>query len=166
MFVVCPRCQQGFEAGAAWVQCPRCGQTFAATLATAGSTTAMDPALLAQAMQASVPATSPMTPGPGWAAPAYAPVYAQTVPLAHVADEDLAGHAVLSVVLSVVALVGGCNPLALGGITAGLMAYAAANDRDLALARSRGRSARRLGWASFVVTCFVWAGVTAWINAN
>ena len=155
MHTRCPRCQLDFDAVAPWVQCPRCGTPFAAVPPAptqyVPSTQAVDPALLAQVLRASAPA-APMP-------QAYQPVYAQTAPAGFVADEDLAGRAVLSVVLSVVALLGGCNPVGLAGVTAGLLAYSAANDRRVELARARGRTARRLAWASLAITAIVWVVV-------
>ncbi len=184
MHTRCPRCQLDLDAASPWVQCPRCGTPFAAAPspppqhhpqqhppptqpsaqrvfvaptqpAFTPSTQAVDPAMLAQVMRASGSA-----PAPPPQAPAYQPSYA--VPAARpgfVADEDLAGSAVLSVVLSIVALLGGCNPVGLVGITVGLMAYAAANDRRVELARARGRTARRFAWAAMGITAIVWVVV-------
>jgi hypothetical protein len=76
-----------------------------------------------------------------------------------VPEEDLPGRAVISVVLSIVALLGGCNPIGLVGVVVGLMAYAAANDRRVDLARARGRTARRLAYASLAITAAVWVVV-------
>lgn len=189
MHTRCPRCQLDLDAASPWVQCPRCGTPFAAAPsppplhhppqhhppqhppptqpsaqpvfvaptwpAFSPSTQAVDPAMLAQAMRASGAAPS-MAPQ----APAYQPSYAPpAVRPGFVADEDLAGSAVLSVVLSIVALLGGCNPVGLIGITLGLMAYAAANDRRVDLARSRGRTARRFAWAAMGITAIVWVVV-------
>lgn len=184
MHTRCPRCQLDLDAASPWVQCPRCGTPFAAAPspppqhhpqphppptqpsaqpvfvaptqpAFTPSTQAVDPAMLAQVMLASgsAPAMAPQAPAyqPSYAAPAARPGF--------VADEDLAGSAVLSVVLSIVALLGGCNPVGLIGITVGLMAYSAANDRRVELARARGRTARRFAWAAMGITAIVWVVV-------
>ena len=162
MHTRCPRCQLDFDAVAPWVQCPRCGTPFAAAPPAppppttpqpqyVPSTQAVDPTLLAQVLRASAPA-APLV-------QAYQPVYAPAAPPGFVADEDLAGRAVLSVVLSVVALLGGCNPVGFAGVTVGLLAYSAANDRRVELARARGRTARRLAWASLAITAIVWVVV-------
>lgn len=167
MHTRCPRCQLEFDAVSPWVQCPRCGSPFAAAPLPqphqqpypqpqpprqpqyVPSTQAVDPAMLAQVVGAAT-----------FAAPTAAPAYqGQYVPAARpgfVADEDLPGRAALSVVLSVVALLGGCNPVGLIGVTVGLMAYAAANDHRVELARARGRTARALAWASLGITAVVW----------
>ena len=177
MHTRCPRCQLDFDAPSPWVQCPRCGTPFAVGAAPAQhpqpqhhphhfqppptqpsaqpqfvpATQAVDPAMLAQVVRSSSPAAHPGPP-----APAYQPVYAPPAPRpGFVADEDLAGSAALSVVLSIVALLGGCNPVGLVGITLGLMAYSAANNRQMELARSRARSARRLAWVSVGITAVV-----------
>jgi hypothetical protein len=178
MHTRCPRCQLDLDAASPWVQCPRCGSPFAAAPAPTPqphppptqpsaqpvfvaptqpsaqpqfvpSTQAVDPAMLAQVMRSSGSAP----------APAYQPSYAPAARPGFVADEDLAGSAVLSVVLSIVALLGGCNPVGLVGITVGLMAYAAANDRRVDLARARGRTARRFAWAAMGITAIVWVVV-------
>lgn len=120
------------------------------------STQAVDPAMLAQVMRAS---SSAPAQAQAPQVPAYQPTYAPAPRPGFVADEDLAGSAVLSVVLSIVALLGGCNPVGLVGITVGLMAYAAANDRRVDLARARGRTARRFAWAAMVITAIVWVVV-------
>jgi len=182
MHTRCPRCQLDFDAPSPWVQCPRCGTPFSvgpappqhqpqypqhqphqfqtpptqpsAQLQFVPATQAVDPAMLAQVMRSSAPAVRHAPP-----APAYQPVYAPPPRPGFVADEDLAGSAVLSVVLSIVALLGGCNPVGLVGITLGLMAYSAANNRQMELARTRARSARRLAWVSVGITAIVLAVV-------
>ena len=189
MHTRCPRCQLDLDAASPWVQCPRCGTNFAAAPAPqyppqqqppqyppqqhqpqphlpptqpsaqalfVPSTQAVDPAMLAQVMRASSSAPAQAQAPQG---PAYQPTYAPAARPGFVADEDLAGSAVLSVVLSIVALIGGCNPVGLVGITVGLMAYAAANDRRVDLARARGRTARRFAWAAMVLTAVVWVVV-------
>jgi hypothetical protein len=143
--------------------------------------------MLAQVMRASAPtppAGPPSTYAPAPGSPAYQPPYAPPGPPAYqapyappgppayqapyappaarpgfVPEEDLPGRAVISVVLSIVALLGGCNPVGLVGVVVGLMAYAAANDRRVDLARARGRSARRLAYASLAITAVVWVVV-------
>jgi len=180
MHTRCPRCQLDFDAPSPWVQCPRCGTPFSVAPALpqqhppqpqpqhfhlpptqpssqpqfVPATQAVDPAMLAQVMRSSAPA---MHHGPP--APAYQPVYAPPSRSGVVADEDLPGSAALSVVLSVVALLGGCNPVGLVGITLGLMAYSAANNRQMELARARARSARRVAWVSMGITAVVLAVV-------
>lgn len=181
MHTRCPRCQLDFDAPSPWVQCPRCGTPFSVGPAPppqhpppqhlphqfqtpptqpsaqqqfVPATQAVDPAMLAQVMRSSAPAVHHAPP-----APAYQPVYAPPPRPGFVADEDLAGSAVLSVVLSIVALLGGCNPVGLVGITLGLMAYSAANNRQMELARTRARSARRLAWVSMGITAIVLAVV-------
>ena len=159
MHTRCPRCQLDFDAPSPWVQCPRCGTPFSVGPAPpqhppqhqphqfqtpptqpsaqqqfVPATQAVDPAMLAQVMRSSAPAVHHAPP-----APAYQPVYAPPPRPGFVADEALAGSAVLSVVLSIVALLGGCNPVGLVGITLGLMAYSAANNRQMELARTRAR---------------------------
>jgi rubredoxin len=150
MYARCPRCQLEFDAASPWAQCPRCGAgvVCAAPAQHVAPTQAVDPALLAQVVRGA--AHSPAAAR----SPAAAPARPGFVP-----DEDLAGRAVMSVVLSVVALLGGCNPVGLLGIALGLMAYAAANDRRVDLARARGRSARRVAYASLGITAAVWAVV-------
>lgn len=189
MHTRCPRCQLDFDAPSPWVQCPRCGTAFSVGPAPpqhppqyqhppqfqppptqpsaqpqfVPATQAVDPAMLAQVMRSSAPATHHAPPAPAAhhapPAPAYQPVYAPAPRPGFVADEDLPGSAALSVVLSVVALLGGCNPVGLVGITLGLMAYSAANNRQMELARSRARSARRLAWVSVGITAIVLAVV-------
>lgn len=177
MHTRCPRCQLDLDAVSPWVQCPRCGTPFAAAPSPPAqqhppppahphlpptqpsaqpqfvpSTQAVDPAMLAQVMRSSGSAQAPQ-------GPAYQPSYAPAARPGFVADEDLPGSAVLSVVLSIVALIGGCNPVGLVGITVGLMAYSAANDRRVELARARGRTARRFAWAAMGITIIVWVVV-------
>ena len=156
MHTRCPRCQFDFDAAAPWVHCPRCAHPFAASpLPPAGvvGTQALDPALLANVQRASAhPQHPPYTPPPAWQPP-------RAAARSFVADEDLAGRAVISVVLSIVSLLGGCNPVGLVGVTLGLMAYAAANDQRDELARSRGRTARRVAWVSMLLTVIVWVVV-------
>jgi len=182
MHARCPRCQLDFDAASAWVQCPRCGSPVAATPPPTHpqpqyvpATQAVDPAMLAQVMRASAPtppAGPPPTYAPAPASPAYQPPYAPPASPAYqapyappsarpgfVPEEDLPGRAVISVVLSIVALLGGCNPVGLVGVVVGLMAYAAANDRRVDLARARGRTARRLAYASLAITAAVWVVV-------
>jgi hypothetical protein len=173
MLTRCPRCQLDFDAAAPWVQCPRCGAPFSAVSVPpthqqpqyVPSTQAVDPALLARVQRASAP-SQPAPPAPAYQAPyapapqtAYAPAYREAPRGGFVPDEDLAGRAVISTVVSVVALLGGCNPVGLAGVTWGLLAYSAANDQRVDLARTRGRTARRLAWASFLITLVVWTVV-------
>lgn len=174
MLTRCPRCHLDFDASAPWVQCPRCGAPFSAAAVPpthqqpqyVPSTQAVDPALLAQVQRASAP-SQPAPAAPAWQAPAapaqqlaYAPQsYRESPRSGFVPDEDLAGRAVISTVISVVALLGGCNPVGLAGVTWGLLAYSAANDQRVDLARARGRTARRLAWASLLITLVVWTVV-------
>ncbi len=156
MHTRCPRCQFDFDAAAPWVHCPRCAHPFAATaLSPPGviGTQALDPAVLANVQRASAtPQPAPYAQPNAWQPPR--PATPSFVP-----DEDLAGRAVVSTVLSMVSLVGGCNPVGLVGVTLGLMAYAAANDQRIALAQSRGRTARRVAWVSMLLTVIVWVVV-------
>lgn len=166
MHTRCPRCQFDFDATSPWVQCARCGYAFAAAPLPppAMGTQAMDPGMLAQVQRASGPQPpAPQVQHAQWQAPAAPFRQAQGQPYrasSAVADEDLAGRAVVSVVLSMVGLVGGCNPLGLVGVTMGLMAYSAANDQSWELARSRGRGARVTAWLTLLLTAGVWAVVT------
>lgn len=170
MHARCPRCQLDFDTASAWVQCPRCGSPVAATPPPTHpqpqyvpATQAVDPAMLAQVMRASAPtppAGPPSTYAPAPTSPAYQPPYAPPAASpGFVPEEDLPGRAVISVVLSIVALLGGCNPVGLVGVVVGLMAYAAANDRRVDLARARGRTARRFAYASLAITAAVWVVV-------
>ncbi|MDO9016945.1 MAG: hypothetical protein Q8S73_21300 [Deltaproteobacteria bacterium] len=186
MHARCPRCLLDFDAASAWVQCPRCGSPVTAAPPPTHpqpqyvpATQAVDPAMLAQVMRASSPNPNPPPPAgppstyaPAPGSPAYQPAYAPPGPPAYppayaapatppgfVAEEDLPGRAVISVVLSIVALLGGCNPVGLVGVVVGLMAYAAANDRRVDLARARGRTARRIAYASLAITAVVWVVV-------
>lgn len=175
----CPRCQFEFDAASAWVQCPRCGGPFTAAPAPpagVAGTQALDPAAIAQVMRASAsphsapPAATPSwqpapAAPPAWQVPPTAPAWQAPAPAVYrappavVADDDLAGRAVVSVVLSIIAMLGGCNPVGLVGVTLGLMAYAAANDQRVELAQSRGRTARRVAWVSLFLTAIVWTVV-------
>jgi hypothetical protein len=170
MHTRCPRCQLDFDAAAPWAQCPRCGAPFSAVVVPpthqqpqfVPSTQAVDPNLLAHARRASAPgpaAAAYQVPYAPMASATPAPAYRAAPRGGFVPDEDLAGRAVLSTVLSVVALLGGCNPVGLAGVTWGLLAYAAANDQRVDLARARGRTARRLAWVSFVITLAIWTVV-------
>lgn len=166
MHTRCPRCQFDFDAASPWVQCVRCAYAFAAAPLPppAVGTQALDPGLLAQVQRASgSPQANVYVPPAQWQPPPAHPQHAQGQPYrasSFVADEDLAGRAVISVVLSVVGLVGGCNPVGLVGVTLGLMAYDAANDQRMELARSRGRTARITAWVSLMITAVVWTVVT------
>ena len=75
----------------------------------------------------------------------------------------LGGAAVVSVVLSLVSFLGGCNPLGLAGVVLGLVAYADVNAGRVDRAVGRARTARWLAVSSLLMTLVVWGAVAAWL---
>lgn len=96
-----------------------------------------------------------------WAQPPLRAPYGQ--PTASVNERDLGGAAVVSVVLSLVSFLGGCNPLGLAGVVLGLIAYADVNAGRVDRAVGRARTARWLAVSSLLMTLVVWGAVAAWL---
>lgn len=116
-------------------------------------------------------------PPPSFAPPAYAPqphygaqppVMAQPYggsygppqaygaqPLHGPSDRDLAGHAVISVVVSALAFLGACNPVGLAGVVLGLMAHNDANNAS-PNAAARTKTARLVAVAALALTMLGW----------
>ncbi len=180
MFVQCTTCLHAFDAASPNVPCPRCGAAPGG--APAGGpvpkTVAMDASMVAQAMRSSLPAgaqgpfapvASPNVPQPfaqppspmipptsqGQFAGSFGPPQPYAPP-ARATDRDLAGHAILSVVLSAVAFLGACNVVGLAGVVLGLMAHSDANNA-LPSAPQRAKTARVVAVAAVILTALAWA---------
>lgn len=180
--VSCPRCGSPMSAPPAGGVVPRtmamdpamvaealrASQPSAAPLPFAG---VAPPAPQAPAYGAHAFATAPTYAAPPYAPQPYAPqpygvqpfgaqpygaqghygAPAQTGP----SDRDLAGHAVISVVLSALAFLGACNPVGLAGVVVGLVAH---NDANNAApnASARTRTARTVAVVALVLTMLAW----------
>ena len=70
-------------------------------------------------------------------------------------DRDLAGHAVITVVISALAFLGACNPVGLAGVVLGLMAHNDANN-SAPSAGARTRTARLVAITALVLTMLGW----------
>ena len=84
---------------------------------------------------------------------AYAP--AQPAAYSAPSDRDLAGHAILSVVLAALAFLGACNLVGLAGVVLGLLAHNDAN-QGRPTAQARTKTARLVAVVALVLTALAW----------